>query len=142
MTSGESGDAVRASTACWTAAVRALEHARPDLLFEDPWAESLAGDAGSAWITRRTAQSVIPIVLRTRYFDDVLRRIASGRTITQIVMLAAGLDTRAYRLEWPEDMRIYELDQPDVLERKERVLSLAGTPERTGRPFNSFITAR
>lgn len=64
-----------ASTAHWTAAVRAREHARGDRLFDDPWAAALAGQAGADWIAQRPEDSTVPIVLRTRYFDDFLARI-------------------------------------------------------------------
>ena len=74
----------------------------------------------------RTAESVAPIVLRTRYFDDFLLRIANNEGIRQLVTLAAGLDTRAYRLAWPVGMRFFELDQEQVLAYKEQVLAMAG----------------
>ena len=51
-----------------TAAVRAKESTRDDCLFSDPWAAALAGQEGTAWIEQRPADSVTPIVLRTRFF--------------------------------------------------------------------------
>ena len=57
-----------ASTAHWTAGARALESARADGLFNDPWAAGLAGQAGADWMARRTPDSVLPIVIRTRFF--------------------------------------------------------------------------
>jgi methyltransferase (TIGR00027 family) len=115
-----------ASTAFWTAAARAMENAREDRLIEDPWALLLAGQEGAAWIEQRTPQSVLPIVLRTRFFDDFLRRITAQESIRQIVLMAAGLDTRAFRLAWPAGTRINELDQSPVLHYKEMVLHAAG----------------
>ena len=111
-----------ASTAHWTAAVRAMENDRADRLFADPWAAALAGEQGAVWLAQRPADSVIPIVLRTRFFDDFLKRLASKEAIQQIVLLAAGLDTRAFRLTWPVGTQIFELDQPAVLHYKEQVL--------------------
>lgn len=122
MSAKETSDHFLSSTAYWTAAVRALEHARPDRLVDDPWAEALAGEIGAAWIANRTPESVLPILLRTRYFDDFLQRTSRENAIHQVVLLAAGLDTRAFRLEWPDGTRIFELDQPSVLEYKEWVL--------------------
>jgi methyltransferase (TIGR00027 family) len=113
------------STAQWTAAVRFKESEREDRLFYDPWAETLAGRDGLAWLEKRSADSVIPIVLRTRFFDDVLLGIASRNGIRQIVLIAAGLDTRAFRLNWPEYMRMFELDQIHVLDHKEHILQTA-----------------
>lgn len=113
-------------TAAWTAAVRAAETARPDALFRDEWAAALAAETGAAWIAQRSPQSVIPIVIRTRFFDDFLQRVTQDSAIRQVALLAAGLDTRAFRLPWPPSTRLYELDQADVLQRKESILSSAG----------------
>lgn len=114
-----------ASTAQWTAAVRARERARPDRLFDDPWATELAGQPGMDWIAQRPEASTVPIVLRTRYFDDFLTRVTRQNGIRQVVLLAAGLDTRGFRLAWPAGVQLFELDQPAVLQHKERVLSAA-----------------
>ena len=119
-------DQLLSSTAYWTAAVRGLENARVDHLFSDPWADMLAGTVGKEWIAQRTEDSVVAIVLRTRFYDDFLQRIAARDTVQQIVLMAAGLDTRAYRLPWPEKMRIFEVDQPQVMEYKDRILLDAG----------------
>ncbi|MFN2137952.1 MAG: SAM-dependent methyltransferase [Candidatus Promineifilaceae bacterium] len=110
------------STAAWTASVRALESRREAPLFNDPWAEPLAGEEGMAWIETRPTDSVLPIVIRTRYFDDFLQRVTRERAIKQVGLLAAGLDTRAYRLSWPDGTTIYEVDRPPILERKEEIL--------------------
>jgi methyltransferase (TIGR00027 family) len=121
------------STARWTAGVRALESERGERLFEDPWAAALAGEQGRTWVEQRTADKVVPIVLRTRYFDDFLKRITHEQGIRQIVLLAAGLDTRAYRLEWSQQTRLFELDQPEVLRHKADVLGAAGAQARCTR---------
>ena len=115
-----------ALTASWTAAARALESAREDRLFDDPWARVLAGPDGAAWLEQRSPESTLPIALRTRFFDDYLLRIADKDGVRQVVILAAGLDTRAFRLEWPAGMQVYELDQGAVLERKQKILDQAG----------------
>ncbi len=114
------------STACWTAAVRAQESAREGRLFDDPWAAALAGKEGAEWIEPRSADSVVPMVIRTRFFDDFLQRITLQSAIRQVVLMAAGLDTRAFRLNWPEGTRLFELDQSPVLKYKEQVLRSAG----------------
>lgn len=119
-------DDLLASTARWTAAVRAQESAREDRLFDDPWAVALAGPEGAAWIEQRQPGSTVPMVLRTRFFDDFVQRIAVHDGIGQIVLLAAGLDTRAFRLPWPELTRLFELDQPVVLQHKDQILATAG----------------
>ncbi len=104
-----------ASTACWTAAVRAMESMRGDRLFIDPWAAALAGKDGEEWIAQRTMDSLVPIIIRTRYFDDFLQCITCQQGIKQIVLMAAGLDTRAFRLNWPDGTRLIELDQLVVI---------------------------
>lgn len=114
-----------AATARWTAAVRATESERDDGLYRDPWAEALAGLEGMAWVRERPPESVLPIVLRTRYFDDWLETVASDG-IRQVVLLGAGLDTRAFRLRWPPDMALFEVDRPLVLNHKAEVLHRAG----------------
>lgn len=119
-------NAMLGATACWTASVRALETRRHGRLFADPWAEDLAGQVGADWRAQRTEDSVISIVLRTRFFDDFLQRIITQYHLDQIVLLAAGLDTRAYRLVWPAHIHLFELDQADVLNRKKMILERAG----------------
>jgi methyltransferase (TIGR00027 family) len=126
MSAKEASDHFLGSTAYWTAAVRAMEQARPDRLIDDPWAEALAGEVGAAWIAGRTPESVLPILLRTRYFDDFLGRISRENNIRQIVLVAAGLDTRAFRLDWPATTQVFEMDQLGVLEYKEQVLQSMG----------------
>ncbi len=119
-------DELLGATARWTAAVRAKESAREDHLFYDPWAAALAGKEGEAWIEARSEDSVVPIVLRTRFFDDSLQRMALQDGIRQVVLMAAGLDTRAFRLSWPVGTRLFELDQSPVLKYKEQILHSAG----------------
>jgi methyltransferase (TIGR00027 family) len=121
------------TTARWTAAVRALETARPDRLFDDPWAAELAGPEGRAWIEARTPESVLPIVLRIRYFDDWLQGVVASAAIRQVVLLGAGLDTRSLRLPWPADATVFELDREPVLAHKEEVLVRAAAVPRCPR---------
>jgi methyltransferase (TIGR00027 family) len=114
------------ATARWTAAVRAAETSRDDRLFEDPWAAALAGPDGAAWFAGRPPGSTLPIAIRTRFFDDWLRLVAIDGGIRQVVLLAAGLDTRAYRLPWAAGTNVFELDLPAVLAGKEGALEAAG----------------
>jgi len=118
--------ATLAATASWTAGVRARETQREDRLFEDPWAEALAGETGAAWITQRPPESTLPIVLRTRFFDDFLLRITHEQNIRQIVLVGAGFDTRAFRLSLPEGTTLFEIDQAEVLQQKQIILDRAG----------------
>jgi methyltransferase (TIGR00027 family) len=142
MSENTAPDQLLGATARWTAAVRAKESARADGLFNDPWAVALAGAEGMAWIERRPADSAIPIVLRTRFFDDWLQHITTQNAIRQVVLMAAGLDTRAFRLRWPAQTRLFELDQPPVLQHKGQVLSSAGAqPACTRQAIEADLTA-
>jgi methyltransferase (TIGR00027 family) len=113
-------------TARWTAAVRAAESDREDRLFNDPWAAALAGKEGAEWIASRQPSSTLTMTLRTRYFDDFLLRVSDQEGIDQILLMAAGLDTRAFRLCWAKGTRLFELDQSNVLNYKDEILGFLG----------------
>ncbi|KPC94899.1 methyltransferase [Streptomyces sp. NRRL F-6602] len=124
-------------TALAVAAGRAVESARDDALITDPYAAAFVAAAGtSAPLPVGAGEPhgqgddahelwslVVDYVgIRSRVFDDFLTDAARDG-IRQIVILASGLDTRAFRLEWPAGTRCFELDQPGVLDFKLRVLS-------------------
>ncbi len=118
-------------TAIGVAHVRAEESRRPDRLFHDPYAEAFVAAAPNTLPTEHEASHdlaawgaewAVHATIRTRFFDDYL--LAAGAAgCRQVVLLAAGLDTRALRLDWPEGTRVFELDLPDMLTFKERVLA-------------------
>jgi methyltransferase (TIGR00027 family) len=114
-----------ARTAVLVAAIRAKESARDDRLFDDPFAERLAGAAGREMLAQAIAasgeQTTTQIVVRTRFWDEALLR--ATRSLTQVVILAAGLDSRAYRLPWPAGITVFELDQPPVIAAKAELLA-------------------
>ena len=69
------------------------------------------------------------VVIRTRYYDDYLLAAAADGC-RQVVVLAAGLDTRAFRLPWPEGTTVFEVDLPDLLVVKEQLLTdVGGQPQ-------------
>jgi methyltransferase (TIGR00027 family) len=111
--------------------VRARERARADRLIDDPWAADLAGEEGAAWLAEHPEETTVPIVIRTRFFDEFLGRAVEEAR--QVVLLAAGLDTRGFRLDWPPETSVFELDQPAVLEHKNAVLLAAGVTPRCRR---------
>lgn len=127
-----------ALTARYMAAVRAIEHQRSDRLFSDPFAKKLAGDEIMAEMMPRAQEyedKGRPVVaVRTRFFDDFL--VSSASSIRQIVILGAGMDTRAFRLSWHPDTYLYELDQPVVMEVKESLLD--STPANCNRQVISI----
>ena len=100
---------------------------RANALFYDLWADPFAGWAGDAWLARQqTEYPGLPLVLRTRFFDDFFAERMGDAALRQVVLLAAGYDTRAYRLAWPEGTRLFEIDQPAVLAREEAFLQQRG----------------
>lgn len=117
------------ATALGVAALRAGETRRADALFHDQYAELLVRAVGSTDWTRLSQGEIDPftvqsygalgdlVVARTCYFDDYLAAAADAG-IKQIVIVAAGLDARAYRLDWPTGTTVFELDQPKVLQFK------------------------
>jgi len=110
-------------TARWVAVYRARESARPDALFRDPYAEVLAGERGQAIaaLMPRQARNGWPMVARTRLMDDlIVAAIEQG--CDRVVNLAAGFDTRPYRLEVPSSLRWIEADLPALIEEKELLL--------------------
>lgn len=119
-----------AATSQWIAAARARETLRPDALFSDPLADTLAGQGGYELLDRMKpyllTDDPVYYAIRTRFFDDFLMHAVQSSEARQVVIVAAGMDTRAYRLNWPEHTRIYELDQPELLASKREVLDQVG----------------
>jgi methyltransferase (TIGR00027 family) len=128
------------TTAVMVAAARAAETERPDPLIRDPYAKVLVAGAGTgAWEFMLDGEFVAKVAeadaeaaavfehmsayqaVRTHFFDAFFAdAVAAG--IRQIVILASGLDSRAYRLQWPAGTTVYEIDQPKVLEYKSATL--------------------
>ena len=131
-------------TALLVAAQRAAESRRPDALFHDPLAEALVDRVGEGGLggtpalhsedgepTPTTAMMGDYLPIRTRFFDDALLA-ATADGIGQVVLLAAGLDGRAFRLPWPAGTRVFEIDTAEVLGFKEELTGdLATTAART-----------
>ena len=134
-------------TALGMARVRARESQRDDRLFDDPYAQAFVDAAPAAYPddpqTAGQLAALGPLaafgaafyahaVIRTRFYDDYLTT-ATSAGCAQVVLLAAGLDTRAFRLAWPGGVRLYELDLPEVLAFKEPVLGAHGAAPRCDR---------
>ena len=127
------------STALLVATARALEAQKSDPLIVDPFAEifcrAVGGPAADVLDGKdpdnrlKTPDWGVHFVnfqaARTKYFDEYFRRAADAGA-RQVVILAAGLDSRAYRLDWPAGTTIFEMDQPQVLDFKREVLEAQG----------------
>ncbi len=111
-------------TGLLVAAMRALESRRKESegrLIVDPFAERLAGEEGFA-LAKQAIQEVgeNPVIaFRTRYIDDHFQK-ALDTGVRQIVILAAGMDSRAYRCTFPEGTSLFEVDRPEVLSYKQK----------------------
>lgn len=124
-------------TAVGVAAARAAEGRRSDPLFDDPFAADFLAAAETALPVRPLVTEgngnmwswvLAYVPIRTRFFDDYFRD-ACAAGCRQVVILAAGLDTRAFRLTWPAEVRLFELDTPEMMAFKEQVLAeRAATP--------------
>ena len=108
-------------TARWVAAYRALESAREDAIFRDPLAERLAGERGRAIAQLASVHNQWALITRTRVIDDLIAKSVSEGTEC-VLNLAAGFDTRPYRLTLPRDLLWVEVDLPALIEEKEEVL--------------------
>lgn len=110
-------------TARWVAVYRARESERPDAIFHDPFAERLTGDRGKqiAASIPFAEKNSWPFVARTWLTDRLIaEQVQSG--VEMVVNLAAGLDARPYRLNLPRSLQWVEVDLPEILAHKEKVL--------------------
>jgi methyltransferase (TIGR00027 family) len=131
------------ATATMVAAARAMASTADDALINDPFAEPLVRAVGVDFFTRLVTGELRPedldsdnesvgmqrmtdnMAVRTKFFDEFFLSATEGG-IRQAVILASGLDSRAYRLAWPAGTTVYEIDQPDVIEFKTRTLAELG----------------
>jgi methyltransferase (TIGR00027 family) len=123
-------------TALGAAEMRAEESLRVDRLFDDPYAAAFVAAAPPLFpdlpsidddpaLAALKDEFIAGIAIRTRFYDDFLSSACAGGC-RQVVLLAAGLDTRAFRLDWPDGVRVFELDLPELFGFKERVLAQEG----------------
>lgn len=108
-------------TALWVAVFRAQESERKDPLFYDPYARALAGERG-AEIARQVGMPGWPIVVRTVALDEMILKAVEEDGFDTVLNLAAGLDTRPYRLALPATLRWIEVDLPAMVDYKRSAL--------------------
>jgi methyltransferase (TIGR00027 family) len=109
-------------TARWVATYRADESKRKDALFSDPLAERLAGERGPAIAKRASIHSRWALVTRTRVIDDYVNEVVREGTDC-VLNLAAGFDTRPYRLNLPAELPWIEADLPALVAEKNQELA-------------------
>jgi O-methyltransferase involved in polyketide biosynthesis len=138
------------ATATMVAAARAVATKSENPLINDQFAEPLVRAVGVDFLSRWAAgeldaanvdtedsswklqQMPDAMAARTRFFDAFFHE-ATEAGIRQAVILASGLDARAYRLDWPADMTVFEVDQPEVIAFKTQTLSELGASPTTDR---------
>ncbi|WP_433566799.1 SAM-dependent methyltransferase [Nocardia sp. CA-151230] len=124
------------ATATMAAVARAIATRTHRQLIDDPFAEPLVRAVGVELATQLATGEVAPdglvdqiwidvATIRTTFYDEFFRDAANAG-IAQVVILASGLDSRAYRLAWPAGTVVYEVDQPQVIEFKTRTLAELG----------------
>jgi methyltransferase (TIGR00027 family) len=131
------------ATATMVAAARAMATSADNAMIDDPFAEPLVRAVGVDFFTRLVTGDLRPeeldsdtesvgmqrmtenMAVRTKFFDEFFLG-ATKAGVRQAVILASGLDSRAYRLAWPAGTTVYEIDQPDVIEFKTRTLAGLG----------------
>jgi methyltransferase (TIGR00027 family) len=136
------------ATATMVATARALASKEPDPLIRDPYADPLVRAVGMEFFTNLldgridTSGDVGDVAnlmtsvmaVRTKFFDDFFMAavggdstgVATSAGIRQAVILASGLDSRAYRLDWPAGTVVYEIDQPEVIAAKTAAMTQIG----------------
>ena len=140
------------ATATGVAVGRALATQRPNALIDDPYAAPLVRAVGVPFFTRLVDGELNPgevdanavfgmqrmtdmMAVRTRFFDEFFltatgggnsAEAAASGNIRQAVILAAGLDARAYRLPWPPETTVFEIDQPQVIDFKTQTMRELG----------------
>lgn len=133
------------ATATMVAAQRVLSHREG--LIDDPFAEPLVRAVGLDIFVRALdgeidfetmdprftiERAARGMAVRTRHFDRLFADAAADG-VRQAVILAAGLDARAYRLPWPDGTTVFEIDQPEVIDFKSRTLAELGSQPKADR---------
>ena len=146
------------ATATMVAAARALATEDTDPIINDPFAAPLVRAVGIDFFTRVVDGDIDQIdagengtgelqtetdslAVRTKFFDDFFTGAAAAG-IRQSVILAAGLDSRAYRLNWPAGSIVYEVDQPQVVAFKTETMASPGRRADGAAPHGQHRPAR
>ncbi|MEU3448090.1 SAM-dependent methyltransferase [Streptomyces thermolilacinus] len=122
-------------TAQWTSAARAVESERSeDRLFTDPYARALSAPRGFELLEKYGGGGLLPfLAIRTRFYDDTIAAVLVETGIRQVVFVAAGMDTRVYRMDWPAGTVVYEIDHAALMDEKRGRLARLGVTARAER---------
>jgi len=107
-------------TARWVAYYRAMETGRPDAIFRDPFAARLAGERGEHIVDNMKSGRGMAwaMIVRTAVFDEIILDTISSYGVDTVINLAAGLDSRAWRLPLSPSLRWIDVDLPGILDYK------------------------
>ncbi|MBO0880936.1 MAG: class I SAM-dependent methyltransferase [Mycobacterium sp.] len=129
------------ATATMVATARAAASRQPDPIIHDPFAEPLVRAVGIEFFARLASGDLEFADIGTDWFPDLFAvraaffdrffPAACSAGIRQAVIVASGLDSRAYRLEWPAGTNVYEIDQPEVIDFKNSTLAGLGAAPAT-----------
>jgi methyltransferase (TIGR00027 family) len=111
-------------TARWVAMYRAMETARPDALFRDPYAERLAGPKGREIVDglKNGRRMAWPMIVRTAVLDEMILDRVRNAGVDTVINLAAGLDARAWRLDLPPALNWFDVDLPAITAYKQEIM--------------------
>jgi methyltransferase (TIGR00027 family) len=111
-------------TARWVAVYRAMETARPDAIFRDPFADRLAGERGREILNGLPKGRALawPMIVRTAVFDEIILDAVENKKVDLVLNLAAGLDARPWRLPLPPSLHWVDVDLPGILNYKTGML--------------------
>jgi methyltransferase (TIGR00027 family) len=112
-------------TSLMVAAGRARESERQHPLFADPYGSIFAGKLGNEMFDKIVAakpELLYSVRARTAYIDELVRKYVLDGTIKQVVILGVGMDARALRMPFSEEVTVFELDFNDVLNYKDRMI--------------------
>jgi len=129
-------------TSQWTAAARALETERAHAcLVKDPYARDLAAPKGFELLNKYGGGGLKEFVaIRTWYLDQAIIEAVSQTEIRQVVLIAAGMDTRAFRLPLPAEVVVFEVDHANLLqEKRQRLEKLGASPTVTRREVGTDL---
>ncbi len=112
-------------TARWMAFYRAMESERPDAHFYDPYAQLLAGERGKEIACKLPwgMANAWAVTVRTCIFDELIMKTVEHYPVDTVINLAAGFDTRPYRLPLPSSLHWIEVDLPEIIDEKAKELT-------------------
>ena len=121
------------NTAIGMSFIRGKESLREDALFYDKLAVEIFKTKNEKNNTENSPDDSY-IIIRTKFFDDTVSRILKNTDIEQVVVLGIGLDIRFQRLNLNQKLKIFEIDQPEVIQFRQEFI-----PQLNFKTSNTFV---